>query len=172
VGAGVPYISESSDHLFGRASLVIAGVYVACAALRLARYGVEVTGKHAVNPNVFKGLPSPGAAGAIAALTLLHQHELMPLENPASGLIYGSRIAMLAVLLLVALAMVSKLPYIHVMNRYVRDRARVGTIAMYIIIGLLLLIVPRWSLAAGFVAYALSAPAMWVRTKTNSILNH
>lgn len=161
VGAGVPYVSEQADHLFGRAALVIAAVYVACAALRLARFGVEVSAKHAVDPNVFKGLPSPGAAGAVAALTLLHQHELMTLDDPAPLLANGARVAMLVVLLLVALAMVSKLPYIHVMNRYIRDRARFGTVAMYIIVGLLLLIVPRWSLAGGFVAYALSAPAGW-----------
>jgi len=64
--------------------------------------------------------------------------------------------------LLTALAMVSRLPYTHVMNRYLRDNAKVGTIAMYVIVALLLLIVPQWTLALGFVAYALSAPAWWV----------
>lgn len=160
VDAGVPYVSHSYDNLFGRATLIIAMIYVACAALRLARYTVAAQEKQSVNPSVFLGLPSPGAAGTVCALALLHQHVLHG-DNTlpdSHWLINASRITMVAVCLLTALAMVSKLPYTHVMNRYLRDRAKVGTIAMYVVIALLLFIVPQWTLAAGFVGYALSAP--------------
>lgn len=165
VGAGVPYISGSSDHLFGRAVLLIALIYVACAALRLARYTVEANDKHAANPMVFTGLPSPGAAGTIAALALLHQHVLDGGGSQPTWAIDLSRYFMLAVTLLTALAMVSKLPYTHFMNRYLRDRAKVGTIAMYVIVALAILIAPQWTLAIGFTCYALSAPAwqVWKR---------
>lgn len=160
VGAGVPYISGDADNLFGRATLVIGCVYVACAALRLARYTVEARVKRGVDPNVFKGLPSPGAAGTIAALSLLHQHIFFGGSgiDAEPWLVDAAAVGMVAVLLLTALAMVSKLPYTHVMNRYIRDRAKVGTVAAYAIVGLLLMIAPQWSLAAGFTAYALSAP--------------
>ena len=43
-----------------RIILVLLGVYVACAALRLARYNVETD---VAPPNLFFGLPSPAAAG-------------------------------------------------------------------------------------------------------------
>jgi len=164
VGAGVPYISGDADHLFGRATLVIGCVYVACAALRLARYTVEARAKrHAADPNVFSGLPSPGAAGTVAALALLHQHVFFGGNAIESAwLVDAAAYGMVAVLGLTALAMVSKLPYTHVMNRYIRDRAKVGTVAAYAIVGLLLMIYPQWSLAAGFTAYALSAPVGWV----------
>ena len=165
VGAGVPYISGDADHLFGRATLVIGCVYVACAALRLARYTVEARAKrHAADPNIFSGLPSPGAGGAIAALALLHQHIFFGEHQSEAPpwVVEAAAYGMVAVLGLTALAMVSKLPYTHVMNRYIRDRAKVGTVAAYAIVGLLLMIYPQWSLAAGFTAYALSAPARWV----------
>ncbi|MFI4860222.1 MAG: CDP-alcohol phosphatidyltransferase family protein [Phycisphaerales bacterium JB063] len=166
VGAGVPYISSDADDLFGRLTLVIGCVYVACAALRLARYTVEARHKRAADPNLFSGLPSPGAAGTIAALALLHQHIFFggkAIQTDWLG--NAAAVGMVAVLLLTALAMVSKLPYTHVMNRYIRDRAKVGTVAGYAIVGLLLMIAPQWSLAFGFTAYALSAPAGWVVRK-------
>ncbi len=164
VDAGAPYFSESADHLFGRATLIIALIYVACAALRLARYTVATMEKHSVNPNLFTGLPSPGAAGTVAALALLHQHVLFgkSVINADSWFIDVARIGMVSVMLLTALAMVSKFPYTHVMNRYLRDRAKIGTVAMYVIVVLLLLIVPQWTLAFAFVAYALSAPSWWL----------
>lgn len=163
VEAGVPYISDSADHFFGRATLIIAMIYVACAALRLARYTVAASEKHSIDPSVFTGLPSPGAAGTVASLALLHQHVLYGIDAiPAdSWIVEAARIGMVAVMLLTALAMVSKLPYTHVMNRYLRDRAKVGTVAMYVIVTLLLFIVPQWTLAFGFAGYALSAPAWW-----------
>lgn len=168
VGAGVPYISGDADHLFGRATLVIGCVYVACAALRLARYTVEARVKqNSADLNIFKGLPSPGAAGTVAALALLHQHVFFGGSKLQADpwVVDAAAYGMVGVLLLTALAMVSKLPYTHVMNRYIRDRAKVGTVAAYAIVGLLLMIAPQWSLAGGFTAYALSAPAGWVWRK-------
>ena len=49
----MPYLSDSADHLFGRATLLIALIYVACAALRLARYTVAASEKHSPDPSVF-----------------------------------------------------------------------------------------------------------------------
>lgn len=165
VDAGAPFISDSADHLFGRAALAVALIYVACAALRLARYTVEARDKPAKNPSIFTGLPSPGAAGTIAALALLHQHALHVPEGQeleqARWLVEPARYAMVGITLLTALAMVSKLPYTHIMNRYLRGKAKVGTIAMYVVIALLLFIVPQWTLAIGFTGYALSAPLRW-----------
>lgn len=168
VGAGVPYITESADHLFGRVTLVIGCVYVACAALRLAQYTVEARYKRHADPNLFTGLPSPGAAGTVAALALLHQ-DLIQLVAPTPWMINAAAVTMVGVMLLTALAMVSKLPYVHVMNRYLRDRAKPGTVAMYVIVMLLLFIYPQISLAAGFTAYALSAPAAWITKRIKHI---
>lgn len=164
IDPGVPYFSNSDDHLFGRLALIVALIFVACAALRLARYTVDANEKQAVDPSVFTGLPSPGAAGAVASLILLHQHivfTIYPDGLPPGWLTVTTRYATLGVVLLTALAMVSKLPYTHFMNRYLRGKANVGTIAAYVITALLLLIYPQWTLAIAFTAYALSAPGWW-----------
>jgi len=169
VGVGAPYISTSSDPYFGRATLLIGCIYVACAALRLARYSVEARAKRTADPNIFKGLPSPGAAGTVASLALLHQH-LLGVVDPAPWLFKTAEFGMVAVMLLVGLAMVSKLPYVHVMNRYIRDRAKISTVAGYVILSLLLLIAPQWSLAFAFVTYAVSAPTVkaWRKLRPKS----
>jgi CDP-diacylglycerol--serine O-phosphatidyltransferase len=159
IDPGVPYISNSADHLFGRVALIVALIYVACAALRLARYTVESNEKRAVDPNVFSGLPSPGAAGTVAALILLQQHIIFTLGYKPLWLVETTRYAMIVIVLLTGIAMVSKLPYTHVMNRYLRGKANVNTIALYVIVALLLLIYPQWTIAIGFVCYAISAPA-------------
>ena len=51
---------------FGKSGWVAAFLYVVCAALRLARFNVQ---SETVEKQKFKGLPSPGAAGMIAAST-------------------------------------------------------------------------------------------------------
>ncbi|MEM9021787.1 MAG: CDP-alcohol phosphatidyltransferase family protein [Planctomycetota bacterium] len=168
-GAGFPYLTDSGDHLVGRATLIIGCVFVSCAALRLARYTVEARAKRHADPNFFRGLPSPGAAGTVASLALLHQH-LLHVAEPSPGMVNAAAMVMVGVMLLTGLAMVSKLPYSHVMNRYLRDRAGVGTIAMYVVVGLLLLIYPQVSLAAGFTLYALSAPVGWCLRKARGLL--
>jgi CDP-diacylglycerol--serine O-phosphatidyltransferase len=165
IDPGVPYFSHSDDHLFGRLALIVALIYVACAALRLARYTVDANEKQPVDPNIFMGLPSPGAAGAIAGLILLQQHLVFGEGFDPDWFIQTSRYAMIGIVLLTALAMVSKLPYTHFMNRYLRGKANVGTIAGYVITALLLLIYPQWTLAIAFTAYALTAPSEWMYKK-------
>jgi len=171
IDPGVPYISNSADldHLFGRFALIVALIYVACAALRLARYTVESNEKHAVNPSVFTGLASPGAAGTVAALTLLQQHLIFGEGFDPNWFIHATRYAMIGVVLLTALAMISKLPYTHIMNRYLRGAANVNTIALYMIVALLLLVYPQWTLAIGFTGYALTAPSWWVFKRVTKV---
>src|SRR6516162_3032985 len=54
---------------FPRTGWVVAFVYLACGALRLARFNV-VAANHAGAEKEFKGFPIPAAAGLIASLTL------------------------------------------------------------------------------------------------------
>ena len=54
---------------FPRTGWVVAFIYLACGALRLARFNV-VAANHAGAEKEFKGFPIPAAAGLIASLTL------------------------------------------------------------------------------------------------------
>jgi len=61
-------------NIFDRWGWGVAFLYVACTALRLARFNVQVT---TVEKKFFVGLPSPGAAGLIATSALLYiQHNI------------------------------------------------------------------------------------------------
>lgn len=205
--------TDAFDTTFDRFGLVVAAAFVACAGLRLARFNVETNDAEAAlrrrrdlaeaavargeepppppapkKSNWFSGLPSPGAAGAVAGLVLLHQHLLArpsqaaqaqaeiidpgtpldPASNADVALAMGvdaAALGLLAATLLCALAMVSRLPYVHVLNRYVRGRAPFGTVALGVVCVLLLTVFPQQAIAAGFVTYALSGPLVALRRR-------
>ena len=167
IGVRAPFVSEmqpDGNILFDRLAIVTACIFVACVALRLARYNIESPAPGEAERGLFKGLPSPGAAGTVASLILLHQSFLAhyPMDHL---LIRTAAVAMVLIALLTALAMVSQFRYVHIMNRYVRGQAPFGTIAKAVIIGLLLVVWLQGTLAAGFVIYSLSAPTIWAYRK-------
>jgi CDP-diacylglycerol--serine O-phosphatidyltransferase len=166
VAVNAPFVGDTSaDFLFDRFALVAAGIYVACAALRLARFNIEIHKPTESDHGSFKGLPSPGAAGTVASLVLLHQLHLakhlkaFPDASMTPMYLRVAPVVMVLVMLLVAFAMVSRWRYLHLMNRYLRGRAGITRIRNYVMM-LLLAIRPAESLAAFFVLYAFSAPAM------------
>lgn len=180
IGVGEPFVSDAINSLYNRTALAVAILYVAFAALRLARFNVEHRLGVAGDPNYFRGLPTPGAAGTLASLVLLHdfmdrgpgvsaeaaetgEEALSTVETIMAGPAANWQSAagvtvMLGVMLLVSFAMISRLSYVHAMNRYVRGRVRFTEIP--VVVGALVLLVmwPTWVLSIGFVSYALSAP--------------
>lgn len=159
VGVGVPFMSETpADHrMFDRFALVIGCIYVVCAALRLARFNVELEAVNESDHGSFRGLPSPGAAGTVASVMLLHQYFLAR-EASDHWTVNLAAYGMIGLMLLVALAMVSNARYVHVMNRWVRGRAKVDTLAKAVMVALLLVVHWQGALAAAFVLYAVSGP--------------
>src|SRR5690606_5218988 len=129
-----------------------------CAALRLARFNAELEAEPSPGHDSFKGLPSPGAAGTVASLALLHEHFLAHLNVASYWLVDAAAIAMVAVMLLVAVAMVSSFPYVQVVSRSVRGRARIGTRAKAVMVARLLVVWPQAAFAGPFVLCALAAP--------------
>lgn len=171
IGVQAPFVSDANDHWFDRLVLVIAGLYVCCAALRLARFNAQIDLPSERDHSSFKGLPSPAAGGTVASLILLHQHydasfarllAAHPETNSAPLAMWYTSIVTVAVMLLVAIAMVSSLRYTHMVNRYMRGRRPARYIA-WLVAGLLMMMVyPQISLAAVFVVYALSAPLQYL----------
>ena len=123
-GVHTPFVSATNDLMFDRFVVVVASIYVACAALRLARFNIEVGSDDHSDHNSFKGLPSPGAAGTVAGMVLLQQHFLVHRPDLHKTLV-AVEVGLVAIVLLSALAMVSRLRYMHVINRYV---ARAGAV--------------------------------------------
>jgi len=164
IGVAAPFISVQNDQMFDRCVVICACIYVACAALRLARFNLIVGHEENRDHLSFEGLPTPGAAGTVASLVLLHQHFLVD-GNPMSWSIRLAAIGMVIIMLLAAFGMVSRLRYQHVVSRYLAGRVGFVTISRIVMLGLLLLIHLQGALAAGFVFYAISAPSVWMWRK-------
>jgi CDP-diacylglycerol--serine O-phosphatidyltransferase len=159
IGVQTPFVGDAKfDGYFDRIAFVAAAIYVACAGLRLARFNIESKGGDASDHMSFSGLPSPGAAGTVAGIAWLHQHFLagQPAEHWS---VQFAGFAMLPLTLLVAVGMISRMKYPHVLNRYVRRRAKFEYVAWSVVIILLLVVHPQASVAGAFTIYALSAPA-------------
>jgi CDP-diacylglycerol---serine O-phosphatidyltransferase len=102
-----------------------AATYIICAAIRLARFNVENEEDESAHMT-FVGLPSPAAAGVIVSLVILHQEALLELSE---GDVYGYNILQKAIiyslpflLIAVAILMVSRIRYPHIVNQYVRGK--------------------------------------------------
>ena len=141
---------------------VIAASFAACAALRLARFNVETRDDD--DHTHFKGLPSPAAAAVIAGFALLF-HEL---RNKEEAILYAQQIdAVVQTILpffaaMVALLMVSRIPYPHVVNQLFRGHRTFGflvrivfaLVAVMVIPGYAVPIIGCWFVLSGPVRYA------------------
>ena len=154
-------LGPDADNLYTRITWTIGATYVCCTALRLARFNVETPSTDAEDHRWFRGLPSPGAAGCVASLILLHQNLLVKRfhgEFPPSFEKTGSLLIPL-VTLMAALDMVSTMRYPHLINRWVAGRKNFGALVRIVIPVVMAVWWFQFALAACFVAYALSGPA-------------
>ncbi len=131
-------------------------VYVACAAIRLARYNVTHALPKRAKSSDFEGLPSPAAAGLVAGLLLV---------GGVDDLDPQIRERVLSLLPLVALGagllMASRVPYLHLANRLARRRLGplMGLMAL-LLVGVLALY-PALTLAVAFLGYCVAGLGGW-----------
>ena len=158
-------LGPDADLPWGKVVWGIAAVYVCCTALRLARFTVETEPAKGPNEDMaFHGLPSPGAAGLIAAIILLHQHILAGgTETLWIGRAYAFGVPI--VMLIGAIAMVSKIPYDHFINRYLGRPQSFRFIAFLVIIIFTCIWWFQETVAIGFIAYALTGPIYVLRNR-------
>ena len=167
----VTIIGPEADDVLGRFVWAAAALYVCCAALRLARYNAEAAAHGASdNTMIFRGLPSPGAAGAVASLVILHQHLVAAFGSGLPMSVVRTTAFGLPVIgLLCAIAMVSSIPYIHFTNRYVRGRRPFDYIFRVVIVLVAAITAFQFTMALAFTAYALSGPVRllvkWMRAR-------
>ena len=146
-------------YLHREAVWVIAASYAACAALRLARFNVE-TGDEDEHVS-FSGLPTPAAAASIAGFGIMF-YTLCGKDNP---LIYAAEIHMILqrilpiFAVLVALLMVSRIPYPHVVNLIFRGQRSFGHIVAIVFALVAVMVIRGYSVPIVCTAYVLSGPA-------------
>lgn len=68
--------------------VVVAFVYIACGAIRLARFNVMAARTQNQSDNYFTGLPIPLAAGMLASLVMVHQRTAAPVGTRATHILW------------------------------------------------------------------------------------
>ncbi|MEK6677253.1 MAG: CDP-alcohol phosphatidyltransferase family protein [Planctomycetota bacterium] len=145
--------SPISEHFLGRISWVSAAVYLACAALRLARYNVEHDRKD-FDYRLFRGLPSPGAASLIVAIILIHEQV-----GPFAGglMVYALPAAALAT----GFLMVSRIPYRRFYRAYLVGRQPFTHLVGFVGMATIFSVAKAPTLLALVLWYWVSGPVEW-----------
>jgi CDP-diacylglycerol--serine O-phosphatidyltransferase len=146
------------DVPFTRLVWVAAALYMCCALVRLARF--NVSNEHGEQHHFsFLGLPSPGAAGAVASLVIMQQD----LARLGAELLSKTCVVILPIVVLcTGLLMVSHLRYPHLVNRYLRGRRSIGRLITIVGIALLMLVAHQYVLGIGTLSYAAWGPTAWL----------
>jgi len=150
----------TSDHR--EAVWVIAATFAVCAALRLARFNVETSEDD--DHSGFSGLPSPAAAAVVASFAIMFNK----LRDPGNTLAYADEVfwflqnVLPFFALLVALLMVSRIRYPHLVNQLFRGQRSFNHIVAVVFALVMVMLVRGYSLPIVFSAFALSGPARYV----------
>ncbi len=133
---------------YGRYGWLAAFLYVATAALRLAKFNIQ----SAKERNYFSGLPSPGAAGLIAS-TILFTLWL--------GVSYPVRhVAILVMVYIISYLMVSGIPYFSFKKVAFAERHPFYSLVIFVLLLTVTAAEPVLILFCGFLLYALSGPLL------------
>tara|TARA_A200000159_G_scaffold49161_1_gene45372 strand:+ start:40 stop:789 length:750 start_codon:yes stop_codon:yes gene_type:complete len=139
----------------GRFGWLAAFVYLACAALRLARFNTQVG---IADKRYFQGLPSPAAAGVIASMIWLKIWTFASFDSDVISLGYylGAGITILCGLL-----MVSNIRY-YSFKEFDSKKASFRFLLIVILSLIILVSKPNIILFTGFFIYLLSGPVITI----------
>ena len=144
----------------GQVGWVVTFIYMACAALRLARFNTSGDNYS------FTGLASPAAAAIVASTVWLWSQVL---DGPAT---LFAAITMAVIVAGAGLLMVSGFTYYSPKHLHVKGRVPFVTLVAVVLVFGLLLIDPPSMLLLCFAGYALSGPAvhLWRRGRGSETL--
>jgi CDP-diacylglycerol--serine O-phosphatidyltransferase len=145
-----------------KAIAVIAVLYMACAILRLARFNVENSPDPAAHKR-FKGLPSPAAAGCIASLCILRAglgEQLSFLDSDRVNALVTAWAPVGA--LMVAILMVSRVPYPHATKQLLRGRRRLSHLVELLLLLAVTIVTHELALFLLFWGYTLGMPVRYL----------
>jgi CDP-diacylglycerol--serine O-phosphatidyltransferase len=141
-----------------RVVVVVCVFYAMCALIRLARFTVETTPDEKSHLE-FQGLPSPAAAGVVVAGLIPYHAVESPILKQLSDFIPS---ALPVAVFLIGVMMVSRVRYVHVMNRLFRGFRPFVTLIEISLVAILIVIFYEFALFMAFLAYALTGPVLWL----------
>ncbi|MEH6569719.1 MAG: CDP-diacylglycerol--serine O-phosphatidyltransferase [Halioglobus sp.] len=139
----------------GKVGWSAAFIYVACAALRLARFNTQID---TADKNYFTGLASPAAAGVLASMVWVC-HDL---GWEGASLPYELGVLMAVLTAIIGMLMMANVPYYSFKG--IDFRGRVPFVVIFLVVlvfGLVTVDPPRILLAAALI-YAASGPVLRV----------
>jgi CDP-diacylglycerol--serine O-phosphatidyltransferase len=132
---------------FGRLGWLAAFLFVVCGALRLARFNVQVA---TVESKRFVGLPIPAAASMVASTVLLFNHFGWPSSY--------KRLAILALIYLLAFLMVSSVKYYSFKDPELIKRQPFGFLVLAVVLLIIVAAEPAVMVFVIMLSYVLSGP--------------
>jgi len=161
---------------WGRWGWAVSFLFVVCAALRLARYNVQIT---TLEKKVFNGLPSPAAACMVATTILLYFNpgDEKKMVKPISRLIskpldyfierpveflLSKHITFLILVLVLALLMVSTIKYRSFKEMELLRKKPFRMLFLAVVFLILIAAEPTWMLFTIIAVYVLSGIVDWV----------
>lgn len=149
-----------ANHNFLQRFIWLAAVaYMSCAAIRLARFNVENEEDESAHMS-FIGLPSPAAAGVIVSLVIFHQETLPELSDKTSWVYFicicenAIMCALPFLSLGVAILMVSRIRYPHVLNLYFKGKKPLAYLLTSMLVVGLVIWFRQPALVLGFCVFA------------------
>lgn len=128
-------------------------LFVACGALRLARYNIQIG---VIESKVFNGLPIPAAAAVIATTVIFCDH--IGLERPIDDPFF----AILILVVILSLLMVSGIKYYSFKDMNLHARMPFKILIVAIVIFLIVYYKPEIMAFVIMSGYALSGPVWWI----------
>ena len=134
---------------WGKLGWLGAFLYMACAALRLARFNTKAS---TTNKSVFQGLPSPAAAAVLMGMVWVFYGLSIP----------GKDIGFLALIVTAAtgLLMVSNISYYSFKDIGFHNKVPFIVLLAVVVVFVFALLDPAKVLFGGFLLYAISGPAV------------
>lgn len=143
-----------------RIVVAVAVLYAGCALVRLARFTAETTPDEASHRE-FAGLPSPAAAGVIAAAVLpwkaLREYDVLATVVAQYGLpVLAAATGVL---------MVSRVRYAHVVNRTLRGNQPFVSLVEIMLAAVLAFLFHEFALFLAFFGYAVTGPVLAMKNR-------
>lgn len=132
---------------FGKWGWLAAFLYVICAALRLARFNVQI---NTVENRFFQGLPSPAAAGMIVSVIMLFYHLKIPEDT--------RHLPVLLLTYAIAFLMVSNVKYNSFKNLELAKRKPFSSLFVVILLLIIVGAEPQIMFFSLFLLYFISGP--------------
>jgi CDP-diacylglycerol--serine O-phosphatidyltransferase len=150
--------------LHGKEIWSIAALFACCAALRLARYNVEIDSDD--DHLAFAGLPTPAAAATIASFAILSyslRNEVAVVTHENFDL-YDAWMQRLLPFFAIAIAilMVSRIPYPHPLSQLVRGQSSFAQLVGIVLAIVAMLIVGGYAVPLLCVLFVLVPPLRFV----------